>query len=180
MNLKYYLRGLGLGIVITAILLGITVGSAKESLTDDEIIVRAKTLGMVEDSVLTEYVEKAKSDTEAKLRTEIEEELRNNLREEIRAEVEAESALQVEESVQEPEPASESVEFIVYKGDLPQDISGRLEQAGLVESASEFEKFLLGNGYDRSIVASKYTIPGDADKELIARIITGHKAALNE
>ena len=53
MKLRYYLRGLGIGIVITAFLMGFTKGSAKETLSDDEIIARAEALGMVQSSVLS-------------------------------------------------------------------------------------------------------------------------------
>lgn len=53
MELKYYLRGLGLGILVTAIIMSIAA-SKKRAMTDDEIIARAKQLGMIEDSVLTE------------------------------------------------------------------------------------------------------------------------------
>ncbi len=48
MKLKYYLRGLGIGIICTAIIMGIALsGNKKETLTDAEIIERAKLLGMV-------------------------------------------------------------------------------------------------------------------------------------
>lgn len=53
MKLRYYLRGLGIGIVITALLMGLTKGGAKETLSDDEIIARAEVLGMVQSSVLS-------------------------------------------------------------------------------------------------------------------------------
>ena len=53
MKLRYYLRGLGIGIVITAFLMGFTKGGAKETLSDDEIIARAEKLGMVQSSVLS-------------------------------------------------------------------------------------------------------------------------------
>ncbi len=53
MKLRYYLRGLGIGIVITALLMGLTKGGAKETLSDDEIIARAEALGMVQSSVLS-------------------------------------------------------------------------------------------------------------------------------
>ncbi len=53
MGLKYYLRGLGLGIVVTAIIMGIT-SSRSKAMTDDEIIARAKQLGMTENRVLSE------------------------------------------------------------------------------------------------------------------------------
>lgn len=52
MERKYYLRGLGIGIVVTAIIMGITL-SGDKAMTDNEIIARAKELGMVENSVLS-------------------------------------------------------------------------------------------------------------------------------
>lgn len=53
MGLKYYLRGLGLGIVVTAIIMGIA-SSGSNAMTDEEIIARAKQLGMIEGRVLSE------------------------------------------------------------------------------------------------------------------------------
>ena len=49
MELKYYLRGLGLGIVVTAVIMGLAL-SGKRTMTDEEVIARAKTLGMVENT----------------------------------------------------------------------------------------------------------------------------------
>lgn len=60
MNLKYYLRGLGLGIIITAVIMGLATGGKREALTNEEIIARARALGMVENKVLTEYTEEVK------------------------------------------------------------------------------------------------------------------------
>lgn len=54
MKLKYYLRGLGIGVVVAAVLMGIALGGDKEKLTDAEIMARAKALGMVESSVLAD------------------------------------------------------------------------------------------------------------------------------
>lgn len=53
MERKYYLRGLGVGIAVTAIIMGIAL-SGDRKITDDEIIARAKELGMVENTVLTD------------------------------------------------------------------------------------------------------------------------------
>ncbi len=206
MNLKYYLRGLGLGIVITAVLLGITSGGRKAEPTEAEIITKAKELGMIEASELAQYVEDAKLDTEKKLRADIEEEMFARIEEEFRAELEKEdekqdgngtASVQPEGLGESPadgsaegmpdgpgsgmpadgdsETVPEPVEFTVHEGELPKDVCIRLEQAGLVESASEFEKFLQENGYDRSVVARNYKIPAGADAEKIARIITGHR-----
>lgn len=51
MNLKYYLRGLGVGIVVTSLILGIGPGGRKETLSNEEIKERARALGMVEEPV---------------------------------------------------------------------------------------------------------------------------------
>ena len=56
MKLKYYLRGMGIGIILTAIVMGFALGGRKAALSDAEVIKRAKALGMIESSaeVLTE------------------------------------------------------------------------------------------------------------------------------
>ena len=62
MGLRLYLRGLGIGIVVTALLMGYTLGGKKE-LSDAEIISRAESLGMVEESkVLVQPQEKEEQD----------------------------------------------------------------------------------------------------------------------
>ena len=48
MRLKYYLRGLGLGIIFAVIIMMIGFHDNKQSMSDTEIIEKAKTLGMVE------------------------------------------------------------------------------------------------------------------------------------
>ncbi|MDE7358650.1 MAG: hypothetical protein K2N39_04330 [Lachnospiraceae bacterium] len=54
MEKRYYFRGLGLGIIVTAVIMGVALsgGGKKEKMTDDEVIARAKELGMIEDSTL--------------------------------------------------------------------------------------------------------------------------------
>lgn len=54
MNLKYYLRGLGLGIIVTALILGIHYSRTSKGMTDAEVKQRAAELGMVENSTLVD------------------------------------------------------------------------------------------------------------------------------
>lgn len=56
MERKYYLRGLGIGIAVTAIIMGIAV-SGNQTMTDEEVIARAKELGMVENTLLSDSLE---------------------------------------------------------------------------------------------------------------------------
>ena len=57
MKLKYYLRGMGIGVILTAIVMGFALGGRKKTISDAEVIERAKTLGMVEagTGVLSQY-----------------------------------------------------------------------------------------------------------------------------
>lgn len=52
MKLRYYLRGLGIGIAVTALLLHFGVKAAP-GMTDEQVIARAKELGMIENTVLS-------------------------------------------------------------------------------------------------------------------------------
>ncbi len=65
MKLKFYLRGLGIGIVVTALLMGYANGRQKTaSMTDEQIMARAEALGMVrEDQVLLPVSGNAKEET---------------------------------------------------------------------------------------------------------------------
>lgn len=60
MKLKYYLRGLGTGIVVTALILGISLSHGKGRLSDEEIKKRAGELGMVEEFERLEEASKEK------------------------------------------------------------------------------------------------------------------------
>jgi len=65
MKLKYYLRGLGIGIAVTAFIMS----SVKETekLTDAQIKMRALELGMVEETVLADLPQAAREEEEKKV-----------------------------------------------------------------------------------------------------------------
>lgn len=49
MKRKYYMRGMGIGVLVTAILCAVALPSREEPMTDEQIITRAKELGYVKD-----------------------------------------------------------------------------------------------------------------------------------
>lgn len=53
MELKYYLRGIGIGVILTAIIMGFALGGRKATMSDAQVIQRAKELGMTEGGVLS-------------------------------------------------------------------------------------------------------------------------------
>ena len=70
------------------------------------------------------------------------------------------------------ETEGEVVTFRIENGNGSETVSKKLEEAGLVENASSFNKFLCDNGYSKSIRAGEYEIPVGAGEEEIAEIIT--------
>ena len=227
MKLKYYLRGLGIGIVVTAIIMSIT--NKPQELTDAQIKMRALELGMVEESVLADLQAKEDSDVEtvedvlnqhaqekeenqdevSAVEPEVEEtvdevttteangdeasaeDTTSTEPEEVVEEqpvVENEVEVIPEEPVKEPEETSvenqeaiedevvESYTIIkVEKGNGSEIVSRRLYEAGLVESATEYNQFLVRNGYDRRLSVGNHEIPAGATEEEMARILCGMK-----
>lgn len=196
MKLRYYMRGLGIGILVTAILMGVTIDGKTEKLTDAEIIARAEALGMekkYESTVLSESI--PETDPEVVSQNEAEEDLTEkevDLKEPVAQETteeiaeepvtEAEPEMEVieetsdteeeeEEDALKEEPA-QTVQITVQGGDGSQTVARKLAEAGLVEDAKEYDKYLCSNGYDKRICTGTHTIPVRASKEEIAKIIT--------
>ena len=61
MKLKYYLRGLGIGILVTTVILSLA-GVGRKNMTDEEVVKRAKELGMVESTLLSDLPDQTKTD----------------------------------------------------------------------------------------------------------------------
>ena len=114
MKLKYYLRGLGIGMIVTALILGISFshrqGQETQTLTDDQIRERAEQLGMVDSSELTlaalQNSEKQPTEGTPEETTQTQEQ--NNIEAEPETTVPAETQATVEpETTQEPEATAE-------------------------------------------------------------------------
>ena len=104
MKLRYYMRGLGIGIFVTAILMALTIHGKTERLTDEQIIERAEALGMemkYSSDVLADTVsENAAEDTKPA-------ELPNQVKEETSLS----NQLQAEEMEENPLLAGAGVDF---------------------------------------------------------------------
>lgn len=186
MNLKYYLRGLGIGIVVTALLMGFATRNAN-TMTDEEIKERAAALGMVEQKVLSDISTPAPEENA---------EVKPTIAPEITATpivtaepettdvpVETETPKDTEavpteaptpaptEAPTESENPSESITFVIKSGETSWSISKALYEAGVVESASDFDAYLCQNGYDKTIRTGTFEISKNATYEEIAKKI---------
>lgn len=114
MKLKYYLRGLGIGMIVTALILGISFSNRQDQtsqiMTDDQIRERAAELGMVDSSELTlaalQNSEKQPTEGTPEETTQTQEQ--NNIEAEPETMVPAETQATVEpETTQESEATTE-------------------------------------------------------------------------
>lgn len=66
MKVKYYLRGIGVGIFVTAFIMSCIWGNKRQNISDEEIIRRAEKMGMVmrDDSIFTSQDKDFSSETE--------------------------------------------------------------------------------------------------------------------
>ena len=159
MKLKYYLRGLGIGIIVTTILLMIAFALHKPTMSDADIIARAKQLGMVmpED-------EEPLQDTETTESTE------------VTAVPETETA-QIEEQTTEAAASTEEpviavpYTLVVNRGDVCRIVCENLQANGVVDDAEAFRKFLGQKGFASSISVGSYSIPYGLDYEEIYQIL---------
>ena len=181
MKLKYYLRGLGIGILVTAVIMGVTQGSRKETLSDREIRERAAALGMVEPGNSLADLEAAETPAATEIPEAIETPAATKTPEaaETPAATEAPAATETPEVTARPtqKPAEEeegsSYTFEIQAGDSSYQVAYRLQQAGLVADARDFDNYLCSKGYDRKLKTGSYEIPETATEEEISEILCG-------
>ena len=202
MKLKYYLRGLGIGILVTTVILSLA-GVGRKNMTDEEVVKRAKELGMVESTLLSDLPDQTKTDEvrptepEISLQPETSEPEAGPESEESAStpetpeapeetpvapeetpEAPKETPVAPEETPVSPEdgnpdiPAGETVTLVIGRGESSTTVSKNLKRAGIVEDAAAFDRFLCNNGYDKKIITGTYEIPYGASEEEIAKIIT--------
>lgn len=180
MKLKYFLRGLGIGIIFGAIIMlaaYLTSGSYK--LTDEEIISRAKNLGMVYESDIatsgdadnvkntTEEVTAEAPATEAPT-TENTTEVTTEKVTEATTRATTESAKTTEDK---KDAEYQTAEITVVGGMGSQQVAQLLEDAGMIESASDFDSYLNRNGYSTRIEIGTFEINSNMTYEEMATIL---------
>lgn len=192
MKLKFYLRGLGIGVVVTALIMGIATKD-KLPLTDAEIKAAAAKLGMVEsDSLKLSDLDqdgedagqppegtgtpKPESDSEAGDGT-------------APPDQDGEDAGQPPEGTGTPksesEPAAripdmtsgitETVTITIRRGTGSRAVCSMLAEAGLIEDAAAFDQYLIDSGYSKRISAGTFEIPAGASEEDMAKVISRSK-----
>lgn len=165
MKFKYYLRGIGIGILVTVIVLSISSRMRPVSMSDEDVIKRAKELGMVESN---------DSQTILDLIEENNSEAGTETPEPSSEKVVFDDNPNPATDINNVEPAApvETVTVVVEAGMFSDKIAQSLYAAGLIEDAAEFNKYLIANGYDSKICAGDYVFTKGMSFEELAVILT--------
>lgn len=221
MKRRYYLKGLvrgvGIGIVLTALIMGMTAKAQQPS--DAEIRARARALGMVDPNSLSlsdvgtssgghlagqgsdgtgqpagdENSSPSQTPDETQQSGDGEgisspgqtnDDVQSGDNEEISSPSSSPDDIRQPDGeeatpspspspveTQSPEPERETITIVIVRGDNSYTVSRRLEEAGLIENAREYDSYLVDNGYSKTIRTGTHRIPLDATWEEIADII---------
>ena len=201
MKLKYYLRGLAVGILVTTIILAISFSQTKKELSDQEVINRAKQLGMVmaDSGKIEDYREDTQTETGQSEQGETEENVTGDTQNgaEDNEGVTGDNGTVTgdngtvtgdnEGGIGDNEGGTadngtgtedagsdtegKMVTFVISKGQFGRQISESLKKEGLVDDAEAFMKYLGETGKSEEILPGTYEIPMGSTYEEIVKIL---------
>ena len=195
MRLKYYLRGLGLGIIFAVIIMMIGFHGNKQSMSDTEIIEKAKTLGMVEaknisGTVADEYnsektdssatnsdasSQKAETEQDSQMQdsqTAQEDTQQEDTQQEDTQQEAAQPAADAKQETVEPQDAVTTYTISVTSQDTCRTIAEKLKALNLVDDAEQFRIYMGQKGADHFIADGEHVIPQGASYDDIITILT--------
>ena len=190
MRLKYYLRGLGLGIIFAVIIMMIGFHDNKQSMSDTEIIEKAKTLGMVEEknisgTVADEYnsekidssatnsdASSQKTETEQDSQMQDSQTAQEDTQQEDTQQEAAQPAADAKQETVEPQDAVTTYTISVTSQDTCRTIADKLKALNLVDDAEQFRIYMGQKGADHFIADGEHVIPQGASYDDIITILT--------
>lgn len=181
MKLKYYLRGLGVGIVVTAVILTIA-NHLGNKMSDEDIIKRAAKLGMVmkEDESLFPPTEPETTTPEPTSQSPTEQDTTAVKPAEPETTTpEPTTPVPTEPETTTPVPAEPQTSGVVIhtatitvtSGMYSEAVSQRLEEAGIVKNWREFNEYLTSNGYAERLQTGTHSFNSEMDFNEIAEIL---------
>ncbi len=182
MRIKYYIRGIGIGIIFATLVLTISFyfgkGSfAKEKLSDEEIIERATELGMVMEATTEEGTEEGTDENTEENPEENPEEVAEESDEsntEKEATVTAQAAPQIEDVASTDSEEAETITYVPFTvrgGESSEIVSKNLKKAGLIDSVDDFNKYLSKIKVDNLIQSGTFYVKQGSSYDDIAALL---------
>ena len=170
MRAKFFLKGMGIGVTVTAIIFTVAFALQPPTLSDEEIIARAKTLGMVEseETTLNQMGLKDEEVSESDEASEAQDTSESGDASEDKVTTEEVSSEELSEEDKEALQALKDLED-AKKEDAGADNSGYKTTDTVNDSSSEAEtpqntqSFTINNGEDSAVVSSRLYRQGIID-----------------
>lgn len=182
MRRKYFMRGMGVGIIITALIFTISSFFSNGTMSRSEIIAEAEKLGMVmQDADTLENTEKNESDKNDALNTKEsgseqtgdKKTVVNLTGDEVSPAPDETTDPTTEANENTSPEGSNAVSFQIRSGEDSMIVSANLYKAGLIDNPTEYNRFLERNGYDKRLRTGNYSIVPGSSNESIAKKLTG-------
>lgn len=179
MRFKYYLRGVGIGILFSTIVLMVAFGAYDSSASDLDIVERAKEMGMIwpEEEQLTEGAmnsEVISDEEDSKIQDNKVQNTNGQNNEPQDDKILQDNVNNASEDSLVYNPISDSPDEVlitVESGDVCRTIAEKLAEEGLVDDAESFRKYMGANNYAKSLHAGEFLIQKNLSYEEIAQIL---------
>lgn len=172
---------MGIGIIVTTLILMISFSQYKNDISDAEIIKRAKELGMVmkEDKLFDNQNKDTTVQTEVQTEVPTEKDIQNETEMPADSETQTEASAETErvsetEAVVGSDSSEDTREIFhlqIFAGDMPRQICTLLEENGVIENGEALRLYLQEVGIAKFIPVGKYEIPYGASNEEVYQVI---------
>lgn len=178
MKFKYYLRGIGIGIIFASVIFFAAYReNSSHVLTDDEIRTRAKELGMVEaDAPISDLLNKT---DDKNLSTESDEKTtkqdlneKKTTKEQTTEKDKTEENSTEEKTTEKNDSDNKTIEITIKKGSSSYPVCQKLQELGLIDDAAKFDDYLIENGYANRIRVGTHKLKKGMDYHTIAELIS--------
>lgn len=173
-KLKYYLRGLGIGIIVTTLILMISFSRREVSISDEEVMARAAQLGMVMAETETLETETQEPETQQPETQQAEtQQMETQQIETQQPETQQAEIQQPETPVAEPDVPDTTTPYrlTIQSGDVCRIVCENLASNGVVADAEALRKHLFELGYASSLSTGEYDVPYGLTMEEVAQIL---------
>ena len=196
------MRGIGVGMFVTALILIIARINTKAEISDAEIISRAHELGMIESDSLSLSAATENSDVSDQDQgsgsnlypvlvptgDQAEPDTQTDPGTQTDPDSQADSDVQTQPDVQpddtsaaQPDDQTDAdtqpvqVDYVILqveRGNSSNVVAEKLQRLGVIDNAKDFDNYLVNNGYANRISVGTFQIPIDSSYEWIAKKIT--------
>ena len=160
MRFKYYLRGAGIGVILTTLIFTIAFAVYKPTLSDDEIMKKAEALGMEMPADDSDSADKKDTKT-AK---------------DQKDDADASDSNTDDATTSEDGGQKNVIEFTIASGDTSATIAQHLQEVGLVDNAKSFDLYLSDQDLDNQLLPGTNQIPEGATFLEIGEMLTAKQA----